>query len=165
MSLRERRRAAVVRMLALAGALACPAAADAPRAPASPFAPEPEFLPVGEAFVLTTRLEEARFVARWEMPPGYYLYGSRFELEGEALGPAQVPPGTPKDDDWLGATEVHYGSVEIVAPVRGQPATVTARLTFQGCAEKGLCYPPQRRVVRHRRAPMSEDPAADAGDR
>ena len=157
-------------MLALAGALACPAEANAPSPPASPFAQEPDFLPVDEAFVFTSRLEEARLVARWDMPPGYYLYSSRFALEGEALGPAQVPPGTPKEDAWLGATEVHYGSVEIAAPLRGQPATVTARLTFQGCAEKGLCYPPQQRVVRHRRAAAPASPeesaASDpAGDR
>lgn len=156
------------RLLTLAGALACPAAADAPRPPPSPFAPQPQFLPVDEAFAFTTRLEQGRFVARWEMPPGYYLYSSRFALEGDALGPVEIPPGTPKDDAWLGTTEVHYGSVEIAAPLRGRPAAVTARLTYQGCAEGRLCYPPQQRTVTLRRAPSAAPPqrsakAQDAG--
>ena len=113
---------------------------------------EPEFLPVDEAFAFSARLDAGRLVARWNMADGYYLYRHAFQVEAEdgtALGELAIPTGKRIEDAYFGPSEVYYGSVEIAAAVQGtRTGPVYARIRYQGCADAGLCYPPQtRRVV------------------
>ena len=65
------------------------------------------------------------------------------------MGEPAIPRGERKTDAYFGESEVHYGSVEITVPVLQRPAVVTARITYQGCADTGFCYPPQERAVAH----------------
>lgn len=128
---------------------------------ADPFRESAEPLPVEEAFVFTSWLQGERLVAHWDMPKGYYLYRHRIEVdagEGIALGKPAIPRGERKTDAYFGESEVHYGSVEITVPVLQRPAVVAARITYQGCADSGFCYPPQVRSVVHeagKRVPAS----------
>lgn len=119
---------------------------------ADPFRATAEPLPVEEAFVFTSWLQGDRLVAHWDMPKGYYLYRHRFAVsagEGVTLGTPAIPPGEPKTDDHFGESQVHFDSVEITVPVTERPAIVAANIRFQGCADTGLCYPPQVRAVAH----------------
>ncbi len=112
---------------------------------------EPEFLPVHEAYVFTSRLEDGQVVGRWDAAEGYYLYRHRFYVEpsaGATLGELIIPEGIQKVDDFFGEVEVYYDSVEVRAPVVGQSARgFTVTFGFQGCADKGLCYPPDENVA------------------
>ncbi len=116
-----------------------------------PFAPAPEFLPVDEAFIFSSRLEEGQLIGRWDMPAGYYLYRHRFEIranEGTTLGQLVSPVGKSVVDEYFGESEVYYGSVEISAPIVAQTSRVVrASFGYQGCADYGLCYPPEVREV------------------
>ena len=132
---------------------------------ANPFRDTAEPLPVEEAFVFTSWLRGERLVAHWDLPAGYYLYRHRFAVsagEGVTLGAPAIPPGEPKTDDHFGESQVHYGSVEITVPVLERPAVVAARISFQGCADTGLCYPAQVRAVAHA---VSAGAASTAHDR
>lgn len=138
--------------LAAAAPLAERATARPEALPAAP----PEPLPVDEAFAFTSWLDGDRLVAHWNMPQGYYLYRHRFAVragEGVTLGKPVIPPGEAKTDAHFGETEVHYGNVAVTVPVIAPAgeAAVAARITYQGCAASGLCYPPQVRLVAHRR--------------
>ncbi len=114
---------------------------------------EPEFLRVDEAFRLTAELNANRsIVARWQMPPGYYLYQHQFSFQlsagqsGAMLAEAKIPPGKTKVDEYFGEVEVYYGQVEIEVPLIGRPANgATISVNYQGCADLGLCYPPETR--------------------
>ena len=112
---------------------------------------EPEFLPVDEAFAFSARLDAGRLVARWHMADGYYLYRHAFSVEAEdgaALGELAIPTGKRIEDAYFGPSEVYYGIVEIAAAVQGpRTGSVRARIRYQGCADAGLCYPPQMRRV------------------
>jgi thiol:disulfide interchange protein DsbD len=121
---------------------------------------EDEFLTVDEAFRLQTELSDGMLYARWEMPPGYYLYRHQFGFEVEEsadvqVGTPQIPEGKHKEDEFFGEVEVYYHDVEIAVPVVGRPAqAVEIAISYQGCADRGLCYPPQTRSVSF----ASEDP-------
>ena len=83
---------------------------------------EQEFLKVDEAFRLSTSISDDReFVASWEMPDGYYLYRHQFEFAATngvaVLGPAEIPAGKEKFDDWFGDVEVYYHSAQAVVPI------------------------------------------------
>lgn len=114
---------------------------------------EPEFLRVDEAFRLTAELNPNRtIVARWQMPPGYYLYQHQFSFQlsagqsGAMLAEAKIPEGKTKVDEYFGEVEVYYDQVEIEVPLIGNPADgATISINYQGCADLGLCYPPETR--------------------
>jgi thiol:disulfide interchange protein DsbD len=110
---------------------------------------EEEFLKVDEAFRLTTSINaKGDLYANWQMPDGYYLYRHQFEFEarnGEVtLGDASIPQGKPKVDDWFGEVEVYYHQAEAVVPLTGLgTSNVEIGVSYQGCADAGLCYPPE----------------------
>ena len=119
-----------------------------------------EFLQVDEAFRLESRLSDGVLHARWEMPPGYYLYRHQFGFETAGrssmrLGAPRIPEGKHKEDEFFGEVEVYYHDVEIEVPILGNAAEgLQIGISYQGCADKGLCYPPQTRQVSF----ASEDP-------
>ncbi len=113
----------------------------------------PQFLPVDEAFVLSTEVgQDGALLAYWDMPDGYYLYRHRFDFklkDGSAatLGPAQIPPGEAKVDEYFGAVEVYYRRAEARVPVKDAVGPIEVGVAYQGCADAGLCYPPETRWV------------------
>ncbi len=108
-----------------------------------------EFLDPDQAFALDVRpLDERTLLARIRIAPGYYLY--RDKTKFEATGPTRLaaytlPKGKEKHDEFFGKTEVYYDAVEVRLPLAGA-ATASARVelnaSYQGCADKGICYPP-----------------------
>ena len=108
-----------------------------------------DFLPVRDAFRLnlidsTPETIKLRFVPT----EGYYLYRHKFAFSTEpadiALATPQLPPGEQKHDEYFGDVEVYHGilDVDIPRPTDDQrPFTLV--VTYQGCADKGLCYPPE----------------------
>jgi thiol:disulfide interchange protein DsbD len=86
--------------------------------------------------------------------PGYYLYRSRMKFEVEAdqpvaLGTPDLPKGKLKNDEFFGEQEVYLQDVTARIPVSrgsGEAFTLPLKVSWQGCAEAGLCYPPTTRV-------------------
>mgnify|MGYP002814758453 CR=1 FL=1 len=119
---------------------------------------EPEFLPVDVAFVLSADVGlDGALVANWQMPDGYYLYRHQFAFDTRTsennvdspvvLGAAEIPPGKRKVDEWFGEVEVYYHSAQARVPVASGSGAVEVGISYQGCADQGLCYPPQTRWV------------------
>ncbi len=113
----------------------------------------PEFLPVDEAFALSAQVDgDGALSVRWAIADGYYLYRHRFgfkvgEADGTRLGEPEIPPGKPKVDEYFGAVEVYYHNAQARVPVRAAPGPLEVGISYQGCADAGLCYPPQTRWV------------------
>jgi thiol:disulfide interchange protein DsbD len=113
---------------------------------------EPEFLPVHEAFKVDAEMApDGSALVRFTMPDGYYLYRHRFNFQlrpdsGYRLGEAEIPPGKKKIDDYFGEVEVYYHEARIRVPVAvsaGAADTFELGVGYQGCADAGLCYPPE----------------------
>ncbi|TDV51242.1 thiol:disulfide interchange protein DsbD [Pseudomonas graminis] len=108
-----------------------------------------DFLPVRQAFQLnlsdtTPEAIKLQFVAT----EGYYLYRHRFQFRTEpadiGLGAAQLPDGEKKHDEYFGDVEVYHGILDVSLPREaGDTRPFTLVVTYQGCADKGLCYPPE----------------------
>ncbi|GFM51509.1 Thiol:disulfide interchange protein DsbD [Pseudomonas cichorii] len=126
-----------------------------------------EFLPVREAFKLslietTPQSIKLRFVAT----DGYYLYRHRFQFRTEpadiGLGAAQLPPGEKKHDEYFGDVEVYHGILDIDLPRKpGEERPFVLNVSYQGCADKGLCYPPETERLNIGDVPAA--PASPAG--
>lgn len=109
-----------------------------------------DLLPVDQAFALTTRAEGDGIVLRWAIAPGYYLYRHRTSVQADAgfhAGALQMPRGKAHTDEFFGRVETYHD--ELVARLPGQARAAQTVLTvrYQGCADAGICYPPQTRRV------------------
>jgi thiol:disulfide interchange protein DsbD len=110
-----------------------------------------DFLDPAVAFKFSARMEgERAAVVTYDIAPGYYMYRERFKFTatGAKLGEPQVPPGKVKyDQTFEKNVETYHGSVTIRIPVESGSA-FTLNATSQGCADAGLCYPPQEHSAR-----------------
>jgi thiol:disulfide interchange protein DsbD len=107
-----------------------------------------DFLPPDAAFRVGARVDGQAVKVRWAIADGYYLYRSKITVAAESpdlvvLGIA-LPHGTVKTDPYLGTNEVFTQQVEGLVPYRqldygAHPLQI--KVTYQGCAEAGLCYP------------------------
>jgi thiol:disulfide interchange protein DsbD len=107
-----------------------------------------EFLPVEQAYQLDIDVTDDRLLAHWDIAEGYYLYRHQFSFKADGADlTAAIPAGKGKEDEYFGHVEVYYHSIDIPltgGPLLGAPATpFTLEVTSQGCADAGLCYPPQ----------------------
>ncbi|OOG76357.1 hypothetical protein B0E45_01125 [Sinorhizobium sp. A49] len=103
-------------------------------------------LPMDEAFVpAVVRNEDGRLTITWKIADGYYLYRDFLSAEGDTNQPLtlETRPGRIKDDPGFGTTQVYYKKVS--AFIADAPQTF--RLTYQGCQDGGLCYPPATRTI------------------
>ena len=113
-------------------------------APGNPFETKPDFLPVGKAFTLTSeRLESGETQLFWQIADGYYLYQQRMKFDGLAEKPA-LPEGEAHSDEFFGEQQVYRQGLEVKIPAG---TTGQVKLGWQGCADAGLCYPPQSMTV------------------
>ena len=115
---------------------------------------ETDFLPPDVAFRVAARIDGNVLKVRWVIADGYYLYRHKIEVKAESpdLGVAApaLPPGVVKTDPYLGTQQVYMQQVEAVVPYSRIDAgahPVQIKVTYQGCAEAGLCYPPITKVV------------------
>jgi len=108
-----------------------------------------DFLPVHQAFQLNlSKTTPDAITLQFVATDGYYLYRHRFQFKATPadikLGTPQLPDGEKKHDEYFGDVEVYHGIVEVTLP--RDPADhrpFTLAVTYQGCADKGLCYPPE----------------------
>jgi len=110
-----------------------------------------EFLDPEVAFKLDARAADDRTIElTFTIVPGYYLYREQFKFEaaGATLGAPVLPAGKTKyDETFQKNVETYRDSVRISIPVQQAPASFRLLVSNQGCADKGLCYPPMQRAV------------------
>ena len=117
---------------------------------------QPEFLGPEVAFLLSSELRDGKLQVRWAIQDAYYLYRKKFAfsvLEGsnDFIGTAEFTPAKLKHDEYFGDVEVYYGVALAAIPVLKAPANGILKLqvTYQGCADAGLCYPPIKKILEH----------------
>ena len=129
---------------------------DKPPVPAQFGAPlnnSADFLPVREAFKLSLISSSSESVKlRFVAAEGYYLYKHRFGFtsssEGVSLGQPLLPPGKAKHDEYFGDVEVYYEVLDVEVPVNNPfNHPFSLHVSYQGCADKGLCYPPETEIL------------------
>ncbi|HED18147.1 MAG TPA: protein-disulfide reductase DsbD [Gammaproteobacteria bacterium] len=112
---------------------------------------EDELLPPDQAFQLDVQVTDANtLTANWTIAEGYYLYRHQFGFEikpteGVTLLPAQIPDGVHKTDEYFGDIQAYHGEARATLPVQrtsSEATPVVLTVKYQGCADRGVCYPP-----------------------
>lgn len=119
---------------------------------ATPALAADEFLDPEVAFRLSARALDATHIeVRVDVAPGYYLYRERLGATAEPAGiqitELRIPAGKIKyDETFQKDVETYRDSVSMTVALAQMPATpFKLSITNQGCADKGLCYSPQKR--------------------
>ncbi|MEN8207078.1 MAG: protein-disulfide reductase DsbD, partial [Pseudomonadota bacterium] len=122
-----------------------------------------EFLDPDIAFSPDIIIETpTELVVRWIIAKGYYLYRDKLNItlvdgEGVTLGTAEFPDGKVKHDEFFGDVQVLYDEIRARVPLQrasGKATEITLQLGYQGCAEKGICYPPIKKQLTVELPPM-----------
>ncbi len=109
-----------------------------------------DLLPADAAFVLDARGEADTVTLQWDIAPGYYLYRDRIRVEaldGAQLGQPALPEALSKDDPFFGLTAIYRDSVTVTVPIIQAQGKLRLSVTYQGCADLGVCYPPETRTL------------------
>ena len=107
-------------------------------------------LPPEQAFPYTIEASADEIILTFEVQDGYYLYRERFGFASQTdtvgLGSPVFPPGEIHEDEFFGVVETYRGQFHVSVPYQNSTAVdeMEFQLTAQGCADIGLCYPPQR---------------------
>ena len=115
---------------------------------------QPKFLPPDQAFNLSIVANgENKLLANFKITPGYYLYRDKihFDVAGDAVKLLQVnlPSGETKNDPNFGIIQVFHESfqAEIILDKSNVEQPLKLKASYQGCSDKGLCYPPIEKML------------------
>jgi len=128
-----------------------------------------ELLEVDQAYRLSARaLDSGTLEIRYDIAKGYYMYRDKFQFALEPAtvktGTPQFPPGKVKQDEFFGEVETYRKEVVVRLPFTAPDGldTVTLKASSQGCADIGVCYPPNPQTLQVSLAAMGSTAAAPA---
>lgn len=115
-----------------------------------------ELLPPDQAFRFFASVKDPYTLnVRFEMAEDYYLYREKIQLalvdaEATQLGSYNIPRGAPKHDEAFGQVEIFHNELSFDIPIirtDTAPQTITLEAKYQGCADRGVCYPPMSKSI------------------
>ncbi len=117
-----------------------------------------DFLNVDEAFVFNFGSANEGLDLNWSIAKDYYLYKERFKFEVLSINgvtPARLNEarfsrsGTPEDDPYFGRVHIFQDELNVLLPITlaSGHSQAEIKVTYQGCAKAGLCYPPKHQVI------------------
>lgn len=115
---------------------------------------EPKFLPAEQAFSYSEEQQGAELYVDWNVADEYYLYKKKmYLLQRSEQGKIKTLPvdyaqaGEQKFDEAMGDVVVFYGQQQTTFDLTQLDQNLPVKLAYQGCAEAGLCYPPQKKTL------------------
>jgi thiol:disulfide interchange protein len=106
-----------------------------------------EFLPVDAAFKPSFTIHQGKLLLHWQIAEAYYLYEERFKFaanNGAPLTPKYTMGKLKYDELFERETVVHYHEVSASFDLSDASNAFEMKVEYQGCADAGLCYPPQK---------------------
>jgi len=113
------------------------------------FSNEEEFLKPEQAFLFNFHQQNENLAITFDIAPGYYLYKKQFKFSGDKTdyAPVSLPTGVDHEDEFFGLQQIYTGQLKLKALLKKVKEGSTLSITYQGCAEKGLCFPPMTQTI------------------
>ena len=108
-----------------------------------------KFLPVSKAFVFDFSQQNNQVVLKWKIADDYYLYQDKIVIKPENAKIAQVnlPQGEPYQDEYFGNVVIYKNALTFPVTLTESLEDAILKVTYQGCAVAGFCYPPETVTV------------------
>jgi len=126
-----------------------------------------ELLPPDQAFQFFASVKAADTLhINWKIAEDYYLYREKIQLQlikadGVRLASYDIPRGEPKHDEAFGQVEIFHNELAFDVPLiraNASEQVITLKAGYQGCAERGVCYPPMNKEI-ELQLPVAQGPA------
>lgn len=111
-------------------------------------------LPSAKVFqVSTTLIDPNTFAINFRIEPNYFLYSERIKVTSASddilsLGNQRFPPTTKKVDKQGHIYTVYRNDLSVPVAVLGnKPGKTQLTLSYQGCADDGFCYAPEKKTI------------------
>jgi thiol:disulfide interchange protein DsbD len=121
-----------------------------------------DILPVDEAFKFSVKaLANDRLELNWEVAKGYHLYRDKIKIQSQTdnlqIGDISMPEGEIEHDQVFGDVVVYRQALQLLTPLLNPEHLTQLKLfvKYQGCADIGVCYPPQK-VVKELLLPVAD---------
>ncbi len=108
-----------------------------------------QFIPASQAFVFDFKQQGSWLHLSWQIQPGYYLYRQQIKIvpQQAILGNFTLPAGLNHTDEFYGDITIFKQQLAVQIPLVQVKNNASIRVTYQGCAEAGFCYPPETQTV------------------
>lgn len=109
----------------------------------------PKFVTVDQAFGFDFSQNGAALTLKWAIKPGYYLYQQKISLSpvNTVLGQVAMPEGLAHKDEFFGNSQIYTHDIQVPVTLKSTAPNASIKVSYQGCAAAGFCYPPETRIV------------------
>ena len=113
------------------------------------FSNDDEFLKVDQAFDFNFDQDNNQLHISFDISEGYYLYRHQFKFTSENTRFSQVdlPQGIDHEDEFFGVQQIYTKQLTFTINIEQADENALITVRYQGCAEKGLCYPPTKKII------------------
>ncbi len=114
------------------------------------------FLEPDKAFIISGMLTQDSLKIKYEAAAGYYMYQESMSVKVKGqkdhlkIDSKDIPVAHEKfDQNFNKIVRTYTGVSEWIFPITSVPiqTPLVLEITVQGCAEKGICYPPMTRIL------------------
>ena len=109
-----------------------------------------EIKPADDVFVMSYSEDGDVLKVNWSIEDGYYLYFDSILIkENQEIVDFDVTDGMIIDheDEFFGETKIIRNILEILSSIE-EIETNLIEITYQGCSDRGFCYPVQNKNIR-----------------
>jgi thiol:disulfide interchange protein DsbD len=108
-----------------------------------------EFLHVDEAFIFNFHQKDNQLTISFDISEGYYLYKHQFKFKSAdtTFTSVELPQGIDHEDEFFGVQEIYKNKLSFVIHLDDNANNSSIKISYQGCAEKGLCYAPTSKII------------------
>jgi len=113
------------------------------------FSNDDEFLKVDQAFIFNFDQDNSQLHISFDISEGYYLYRHQFKFTSDnaQILPVDLPQGIDHEDEFFGVQQVYKGQLNFTINIEQADENAVITVRYQGCADKGLCYPPTKKKI------------------
>jgi thiol:disulfide interchange protein DsbD len=113
------------------------------------FSNDDEFLTVDQAFEFNFHQQGSQLEITFDIAEGYYLYRHQFKfsVENAEIIPVELPKGEDHEDEFFGVQQIFTEKLNFVIDLASIGDNANIKIRYQGCAAKGLCYPPKKKTI------------------
>ena len=132
--------------------------------PSSLFSNDNEFLKVDEAFIFDFHQQKNKLQVSFNIADGYYLYRHQFKFstENATIVPVALPEGEHHEDEFFGVQQIFTNKISFTIDIEQANADASVTVRYQGCATKGLCYPPTKKTIDLSKVALTVSSTGDA---
>lgn len=114
------------------------------------FSNDDEFLQVDQAFAFNFDQDKNQLHINFDISEGYYLYRHQFKFTSEntRLSTIDLPLGIDHEDEFFGVQQIYTKQLSFTINIEQADENAVITVRYQGCADKGLCYPPTKKIIK-----------------